>query len=158
MEQLGQIQWKYSDPTRRIRSNVGSAKLPVAVQSANLALIQGNPMRLSATRSEVPAAMVAASCSNQLATMRGLPGFQRPSCPFKRCLRRSTVSIARGSATRISWASVDGEILRNNRTSAIVTIRAAGKRHSYQLFFNEDIDSAGDTGTVVDCQAIPCGL
>jgi hypothetical protein len=25
LEQLGQIQWKYSDPTRRIRSNVVSA-------------------------------------------------------------------------------------------------------------------------------------
>jgi len=25
MKQLGQIQWKYSDPTRRIRSNVVSA-------------------------------------------------------------------------------------------------------------------------------------
>ena len=25
MEQLGQIQWKYSDPARRIRSNVVSA-------------------------------------------------------------------------------------------------------------------------------------
>jgi hypothetical protein len=45
---------------------------------------------------------------------------------------------------------VEGEIL-SNRTNAIVTRRDAGKSHSYQLFFEGDIDSNGDTGTVVDC-------
>ena len=43
---------------------------------------------------------------------------------------------------------MDGEIL-SNRTDAILTRRDAGKSHSYQLFFEGDIDSNGHTGTVV---------
>ena len=30
MEQLGQIQWNYSDPTRRIRSNVCLCDMPLS--------------------------------------------------------------------------------------------------------------------------------
>ena len=50
----------------------------------------------------------------------------------------------------INGVPVDGEIL-TNRTTAIVTRRDTGKKHSYLLFFEGDVDSTGDTGSVVDC-------
>ncbi len=43
---------------------------------------------------------------------------------------------------------MNGEIL-SDRTDAIITRRDAGKSPWYQLFFEGDIDSNGDTGTVV---------
>lgn len=46
---------------------------------------------------------------------------------------------------------VEGEIL-GNRFSAIVTIRDAGKKHSYLLFYAGDVDMTGDMGFVVDCR------
>jgi|GEM_PF-7020148 len=51
----------------------------------------------------------------------------------------------------LNGAPVEGEIL-GNRFSAIVTIRDAGKKHSYRLFYAGDVDMTGDMGFVVDCR------
>ena len=51
----------------------------------------------------------------------------------------------------VNGVPVKGEIL-GNRFSAIVTIREAGKKHSYQLFYAGDVDKTGDMGEVVDCR------
>ena len=51
----------------------------------------------------------------------------------------------------VNGVPVKGEII-GNKSSAIVTIRESGKKHSYQLFYEGDVDSTGDTGFVVDCQ------
>ena len=51
----------------------------------------------------------------------------------------------------LNGVPVEGEIL-GNRFSAIVTIRDAGKKHSYQLFYAGDVDKTGDMGQVVDCR------
>jgi hypothetical protein len=64
--------------------------------------------------------------------------------------RIAYLTLDRRLKVEINGVRVDGEIL-SNRTDAIVTRRDAGKSHSYQLFFEGDIDSNGDTGTVVDC-------
>jgi hypothetical protein len=64
--------------------------------------------------------------------------------------RVAYLTLDRRFKVQVNGVPVDGEIL-SNRTTAIVTRRDAGKRHSYQLFFEGDIDSTGDTGTVVDC-------
>jgi hypothetical protein len=64
--------------------------------------------------------------------------------------RVAYLTLDRRLKVEINGVPVGGEILRN-RTTAVVTRRDAGKRHSYQLFFEGDIDSTGDTGTVVDC-------
>src|SRR5882724_1559453 len=50
----------------------------------------------------------------------------------------------------VNGVPVAGEILRDGVT-AIVTRRDLGRRHSYQLFFEGDVDFTGDTGWVVDC-------
>jgi hypothetical protein len=50
----------------------------------------------------------------------------------------------------VNGAPVQGELLEGH-TTAIVTIREAGKRHSYALFFEGDTDFTGDMGFVVDC-------
>ena len=52
----------------------------------------------------------------------------------------------------LNGALVPGEILVG-RTTAVVTVRETGKRHSYQLFFAGDTDLAGNMGFVVDCGA-----
>jgi hypothetical protein len=52
----------------------------------------------------------------------------------------------------VNGAPVPGEVLVG-RTTAVVTIREAGKRHSYQLFFAGDTDFTGNMGFVVDCGA-----
>jgi hypothetical protein len=49
----------------------------------------------------------------------------------------------------IDGVPVQGEVLGSG-TSAIVTIREAGKKHSYQLFYEEDVDITGDMGFVAD--------
>jgi hypothetical protein len=64
--------------------------------------------------------------------------------------RVAYLTLDRRLKIEINRMPVDGEILRN-RVTAIVTRRDAGKKHSYQLFFEGDIDSTGDTGSVVDC-------
>lgn len=64
--------------------------------------------------------------------------------------RVAYLTLDRRLKVEINRVPVDGEIL-SNRNAAIVTRRDAGKRHSYQLFFEGDMDSTGDTGTVVDC-------
>jgi hypothetical protein len=51
----------------------------------------------------------------------------------------------------VNGVPVEGELL-GNRFSAIVTIRDAGKKHSYQLFYAGDVDMTGDMGFVVDCR------
>ena len=51
----------------------------------------------------------------------------------------------------VNGIPVKGEVL-GNRFSAIVTIRDAGKKHSYQLFYAGDVDMTGDMGFVVDCR------
>jgi hypothetical protein len=51
----------------------------------------------------------------------------------------------------VNGVPVKGELL-GNRFSAIVTIRDAGKKHSYQLFYAGDVDKTGDMGLVVDCR------
>lgn len=50
----------------------------------------------------------------------------------------------------LNGVRVQGEVLER-RSTALVTIREAGKRHSYQLFFEGDTDFKGDMGFVVDC-------
>jgi hypothetical protein len=50
----------------------------------------------------------------------------------------------------VDGVPVEGEIL-GNRFSAIVTRRDAGKKHSYQLFYEGDVDFTGDMGSVADC-------
>ena len=50
----------------------------------------------------------------------------------------------------VNGVPVEGEIL-GNRVSAIVTRRDAGKKHSYQLFYEGDVDLTGDMGSVADC-------
>jgi hypothetical protein len=64
--------------------------------------------------------------------------------------RIACLTLDRLLKVEINGVRVQGEILSNG-TNAIVTRRDAGKSHSYQLFFEGDIDSNGDTGTVVDC-------
>ncbi len=51
----------------------------------------------------------------------------------------------------VNGVSVEGEIL-DNRASAIVTRRDDGKQHSYQLYYEGDVDFTEDIGFVVDCQ------
>jgi hypothetical protein len=50
----------------------------------------------------------------------------------------------------INGMPVRGEVLQG-RATAIVTRRDPGKEHSYQLFFEGDADSAGNVGSVMDC-------
>lgn len=50
----------------------------------------------------------------------------------------------------VDGVPVEGEIL-GNRFSAIVTRRDAGNKHSYQLFYEGDVDFTGDIGSVADC-------
>ena len=64
--------------------------------------------------------------------------------------RVAYLTLDRHLKVEINGVPVDGEIL-SNKTTAIVTRRDAGNSHSYRLFFEGDIDSTGDTGTVVDC-------
>ncbi len=60
------------------------------------------------------------------------------------------LSLDRRLKIEVNVTPVQGEIFRN-RVTAIVTRRDAGKKHSYQLFFEGDIDFTGDMGSVVDC-------
>ena len=53
-------------------------------------------------------------------------------------------------AIEVNGTPVKGEVL-GNRFTAVVTRRDAGKKHSYQLFFEGDTDFTGDMGQVVDC-------
>jgi hypothetical protein len=59
-------------------------------------------------------------------------------------------TLERRSRIEVNGVPVEGEIL-GNRFSAIVTRRDAGKQHSYQLFFEGDVDFTGDMGFVADC-------
>ena len=58
--------------------------------------------------------------------------------------------LNRHASIELNGTPVQGEIL-NGRTNALVTIREAGKDHSYQLFFEGDTDFTGDMGSVADC-------
>jgi hypothetical protein len=51
----------------------------------------------------------------------------------------------------VNGVPVKGDILQNS-VSAIVTIRDAGKKHSYQLYYEGDVDLSGDMGFVADCR------
>jgi hypothetical protein len=64
--------------------------------------------------------------------------------------RVSYFTLSRRSMIEVNGTPVPGEILRN-QFSAIVTRRDAGKKHSYFLSFEGDVDSTGDMGSVVDC-------
>ncbi len=52
----------------------------------------------------------------------------------------------------VNGAPVEWEVLVG-RTTAVITIREAGTRHSYQLIFADDTDFIGNMGFVVDCDA-----
>jgi hypothetical protein len=60
------------------------------------------------------------------------------------------LTLDRRLKIEVNGVPVEGEIFRN-RVTAIVTRRDAGKRHSYQLFFEGDVDFTRDMGSVVDC-------
>jgi len=60
------------------------------------------------------------------------------------------LTLDRRLTIEVNGTPVEGEIL-SNRITAIVTRRDAGKKHSYQLLFEGDIDFTGDMGSVVDC-------
>jgi hypothetical protein len=64
--------------------------------------------------------------------------------------RVAFLTLDRHVKIEVNGAAVAGEILRNGAT-AIVTRRDSGRGHSYQLFFEGDVDFTGDTGWVVDC-------
>jgi hypothetical protein len=64
--------------------------------------------------------------------------------------RVAYLTLDRHLKIEVNGVRVDGEVLRN-RVTAVVTRRDAGQKHSYQLFFEGDIDSTGDTGSVIDC-------
>jgi hypothetical protein len=64
--------------------------------------------------------------------------------------RVQCLTLNRHLAVEVNGLPVAGEILEGKFT-AIVTRRDAGKKHSYQLFFEGDVDSTGDMGSVVDC-------
>jgi len=59
-------------------------------------------------------------------------------------------TLERRLRIEVDGVPVEGEIL-GNRFSAIVTRRDAGKKHSYQLFYEGDVDFTGDMGSVADC-------
>jgi hypothetical protein len=59
-------------------------------------------------------------------------------------------TLSRRSMIEVNGIPVQGEIL-GNKFSAIVTRRGAGKKHSYFLSFEGDVDSTGNMGSVVDC-------
>jgi hypothetical protein len=59
-------------------------------------------------------------------------------------------TLERRLRIEVDGVPVEGEIL-GNRFSAIVTRRDAGKKHSYQLFYEGDVDFTGDMGSVSDC-------
>jgi hypothetical protein len=61
------------------------------------------------------------------------------------------LTLDRRLRIEVNGVPVEGELL-GNRFSAIVTIRDAGKKHSYQLFYAGDVDMTGDMGFVVDCR------
>jgi hypothetical protein len=62
--------------------------------------------------------------------------------------RVAYLTLDRRVKVEINGIAVDGEIL-SNRNGAIVTRRAADKKHSDQLFFEGDIDRTGNTGSVL---------
>jgi hypothetical protein len=64
--------------------------------------------------------------------------------------RLSFLTLNTQATIELNGAPVQGEML-DGRTTAVVTIREAGMRHSYQLFFEGDTDFTGDMGFVVDC-------
>jgi len=59
-------------------------------------------------------------------------------------------TLERRLRIEVDGVPAEGEIL-SNRFSAIVTRRDAGKKHSYQLFYEGDVDFTGDIGSVADC-------
>jgi hypothetical protein len=64
--------------------------------------------------------------------------------------RLAYFTLDRRLRIEVNGVPVEGEIL-DNRASAIVTIRDADKKHSYQLYYSGDVDFTGDMGFVVDC-------
>lgn len=78
----------------------------------------------------------------------GLAALVLGYCYFSGRLRFLTLNNHGG--IEVNGAPVQGEILEG-RGTALVTIREAGKGHSYQLFFEGDTDFTGDMGFVVDC-------
>lgn len=64
--------------------------------------------------------------------------------------RLAFLTLNRRATIELNGAPVQGELLEGRRT-AVVTTRDPGKIHSYQLFFEGDTDSTGDTGFVLDC-------
>ena len=64
--------------------------------------------------------------------------------------KTSFLVLNRRATIGVNGALVQGELLEGH-TAAITTIRDAGKKHSYALFFEGDTDFTGDMGFVVDC-------
>ena len=69
-------------------------------------------------------------------------------CYFSGRLRFLTLNTH--AKIELNGVRVRGEILEGH-TTALVTTREAGKRHSCKLFFEGDTDLTGDMGFVVDC-------
>ena len=59
-------------------------------------------------------------------------------------------TLERRLKIEVDGVPAEGEIL-GNRFSAIVTRRDTGKKHSYQLCYEGDVDFTGDMGSVSDC-------
>ncbi len=60
------------------------------------------------------------------------------------------LTLDRRLTIEVNGMPVQGNVFRN-KVTAIVAIRDAGNKHSYQLFFEGDTDFTGDMGSVVDC-------
>jgi hypothetical protein len=63
---------------------------------------------------------------------------------------RVTCLVVKRAKIEVNGVPALGEMLGNS-VNAIVTMRTAGKEHSYRLYFAGDVDSTGDMGQVVDC-------
>jgi hypothetical protein len=64
--------------------------------------------------------------------------------------RAALLTSRRPSTIEVNGTRVPGEVLLG-KFRAVVTRRDRGKRHSYLLFFEGDVDLTGDMGSVVDC-------
>ena len=62
----------------------------------------------------------------------------------------SYLVLHRHSSIELNDSPVSGDLLEGPAT-ALVTIRAPGKEHSYLLLFEGDTDRNGDMGSVRDC-------
>src|SRR5260370_9776971 len=72
--------------------------------------------------------------------------------------RVAFLTLDRRLRIEVNGMPVQGNVFRN-KVTAIVAIRDAGNKHSYQLFFEGDTDFTGDMGSVVDTESLAsaCG-